>query len=73
MIIDPSFLSPDALDGLINDYCLRDWGLNDVEAPLETRKSQVQQALKQGKLVIQYSEEEESAHIMSADSLGLDN
>lgn len=71
MIIDPSYLSDDALDNLVSEYCLRDWGLNETEAPLETRKAQVQLALQQKKLVIQYSEEEESAHITSADSLGL--
>lgn len=71
MIIDPSYLSEEALDSLVKEYCLRDWGINDIEAPLESRKAQVQLALKQGKLVIQYSEEEQSAHIISADSLGM--
>jgi uncharacterized protein YheU (UPF0270 family) len=71
MIIDPSLLSAEALDNLIKEYCLRDWGLNDVEAPLESRKEQVLLALRSKKLVIQYSESEESAHIVSSDSLGL--
>lgn len=72
MIIDASHLSAEALDSLINEYCLRDWGLNDIESPLEMRQAQVKLALQQGKLVIQYSEEEESAHITSADALGLE-
>lgn len=71
MIIDPSYLSTEALESLIKEYCLRDWGLNDIEAPIEDRQKQVELALKQGKLVIQYSEEEESAHIIAADSLGM--
>lgn len=73
MIIDPSYLSAEALDSLVNEYCLRDWGLNDIEAPLEDRKAQVRLALNQGRLVIQYSEEEESAHITSAESLGMES
>jgi len=71
MIIDPSLLSADALDMLIQEYCLRDWGVNEIESPLETRAEQVLKAIKQGLLVIQYSEDDESAHIMSAETLGL--
>ena len=71
MLIDISLLSREALDGLIEEYCVRDWGLNDVESPIEARKEQVRAALKSGQLVIQYSEHEESAHIVSAESLGM--
>lgn len=71
MIIEPSMLSSEALDSLVQEYCLRDWGLNETESPLESRKAQVLQALKQGKLLIQFSEEEQSAHITSSETMGL--
>jgi uncharacterized protein YheU (UPF0270 family) len=71
MIIDQEQLSQEALDNLVSEYCLRDWGLNETESPLEARKSQVISALNQGRLVIQYSEHEESAHITSAEALNI--
>ncbi len=71
MLIDPKLLSAEALDGLVESYCLRDWGINEVESPMSMRKEQVYAALKAGSLVIQYSELEESAHIVSAETLGL--
>ena len=72
MIIQAQELSQQALDNLITDYCLRDWGLNETEAPLHTRKLQVENALKQGSLVILFSEHEQSAHITSAADLMMD-
>lgn len=69
MLIEWELLSPEALEGLVEEYCLRDWGLNDIESPLASRKDSVKKGLKSGVLLVQYSEEEESAHIISADSL----
>jgi len=71
MIISPQQLSQDALDNLIAEYCLRDWGLNETEAPLENRHQQVKAALDQGSLVILYSENEECAHITSTEELNM--
>lgn len=64
-------LSAEALDSLVQEYCLRDWGLNETESPLESRKAQVFNALKQGQLLIQFSEDEQSAHICAAETMGL--
>jgi len=72
MIIQANQISTQALDNLISEYCLRDWGLNDIESPLEARKQQVKTALDQGTLVILFSEHEECAHITSAAELNME-
>lgn len=69
MIIPYQQLSDDAINNLIDEYCMRDWGLNDVESPLEGRRSQVVTALKNGKLVVLYSEFNQSASLTQADLL----
>lgn len=69
MIVPPDALSPEALDGLIKEYCLRDWGLNETEQVLEQRKTQVEKALRDGELIVWYSEHEESAHLLSTKDL----
>ena len=71
MIIPYEALSTDALNSLISDYCLRDWGLNETANPLEERAAQVRQALKTKHLVIVYSEYEESACIKPASDLNM--
>jgi len=72
MIIPYDVLSADALENLIQDYCLRDWGLNESESPLHERHKQVLHALKTRQLVIVYSEHEESAHIKAASELNME-
>ena len=72
MIIPYDALSSDALESLIQDYCLRDWGLNESESPLNERRNQVLQALKNKQLLIVYSEHEESAHIKAASELNME-
>jgi uncharacterized protein YheU (UPF0270 family) len=71
MIIPYDALSPEALDNLIKEYCLRDWGLNETESPWNERRAQVLTALKQKQLYIIYSEHEESAHIKAASELNM--
>jgi len=66
MIIDPKQLSEEAINNLVDEYCLRDWGLNDCEEPLENRQQQVKAALKSGQLVIIYSQHLETAQIVAA-------
>ena len=66
MIIDPKQLSQEAINNLVDEYCLRDWGLNDSEAPLENRQNQVKAALDNGQLVIIYSQHLETAQIIAA-------
>jgi uncharacterized protein YheU (UPF0270 family) len=69
MIIPFQQLSDEATDNLIKEYCLRDWGLNEVEAPLEERMAQVRSALQAELLVVLYSEHFESARLVSKDEL----
>ncbi len=64
VIIPSDYLSKEALDNLIQEYCLRDWGLNESEAPLQERETHVRRALQQGDLVILYSELHESAQLI---------
>jgi len=71
VIIPYQQLSEDALDGLIKEYCLRDWGLNESESPLGERYRQVRQALVQGALVVLYSEHFETASLVPKDQLDL--
>ena len=68
MIIPHTQLSADTLDNLIREFVLRegtDYG--DIEVSLDTKVNQVREQLKQGKLVITYSEEYESVDISPAD------
>ena len=67
MIIPYEQLSEEALNNLIDEYCMRDWGLNETEEPLESRRSQVSKALKAGQLVVLYSELNQSASLAQAD------
>lgn len=71
MIIPYEALSTDALNNLISEYCLRDWGLNETASPLEEREAHVRQALKTKQLLIVYSEYEESAFIKPASDLNM--
>lgn len=72
MIIPYDALSVEALNSLISEYCLRDWGLNETESPLEEREAQVRQALIAKQLLIVFSEEEESAFIKPASDLNME-
>lgn len=69
MIIPPDYLSPEALENLIQEYCLRDWGINETEAPLQERQDQVRRALTRGELVILYSELHETAQLVDRSQL----
>ena len=69
MVIPYQQLSDEALNNLIDEYCMRDWGLNDVEEPLEDRRIQIVSALKNGLLVVLYSEFNQSASLTQAELL----
>ncbi len=69
MVIPHEQLSEDAINNLIDEYCIRDWGLNETEEPLASRRSQVMNALKNGKLVVLFSEFNQSASLTQADLL----
>ncbi len=72
MIIPYQALSSDALNSLVSEYCLRDWGLNETTNPIEEREAQVLQALKTKQLLVVYSEEEECAYIKPAADLNME-
>lgn len=72
VIIPYDALSDEALDNLISEYCLRDWGLNDTDSPLNERQAFVRQALKSQQLVVVFSEYEECAFIKAAADLNME-
>jgi len=72
VIIPYDALSAEALENLISEYCLRDWGLNETSSPLSEREAHVRQALKTKQLIVVYSEDEESAFIKSATDLNME-
>lgn len=55
MIISADQLSQDALDALVEEYCLREHGVNDTEEPLGPRKNQVRRQVEEGRLLILYT------------------
>lgn len=55
MLITADQLSPEALEALVEEYCLREHGCNDTEEPLGERKSQVRRQLDLGEIVILYT------------------
>ena len=68
MIIPWQQLSPEALEGIVAEFILRegtDYG--DVEIGLEQKKQQILEQLKAGDIVIVYSELHETINIKSAD------
>jgi hypothetical protein len=69
VIIPVEQLSDEALDGLIKEFCLRDWGLNETEQPLAEREHYVKRALEKGELVVLFSELHESAQLVSRQSI----
>ncbi|MFT7372257.1 MAG: hypothetical protein ACI9T9_000939 [Oleiphilaceae bacterium] len=66
MIIDAKQLSEEAINNLVDEYCLRDWGLNECDESLENRQQHVKKALAEGHLVIIYSQHLEMAQIIAA-------
>ena len=61
-------LSPEALDGVIEEFVSRngsDYGMTDV--PLETKMQQVKRQLKSGQSVLVYDEAMQTCNILSAE------
>ncbi|MGM0449279.1 MAG: YheU family protein [Pseudomonadota bacterium] len=52
MVIPPDQLSADALEALIEEYCIRETGGTDVEDPLANCREQVARAVARGQLVV---------------------
>lgn len=68
MVIPFSTLSPEALNGLIEEFVSREgteYGLE--EHSLETKVNQVIAALKNGRALIVYDQETETTHIIPTD------
>lgn len=55
MVIPPDQLSAEALEALIDEYCIRETGSTDTEDPLATCRAQVARALARGQLVVLYT------------------
>lgn len=55
MIIPFEALSPEARRGLVDEYCIRENGCNETEEPLEDCRHGVEEALKQGRLLVLYT------------------
>lgn len=52
MVIPPDQLSVEALEALVEEYCLRESGSMDTEDPLAACRSQVAKAVAAGQLVV---------------------
>ena len=55
MLIPRDALSDEALDGLVEEYCIREHGCNEVEDPLQAHKAAVYRRLGSGDLVIMHT------------------
>lgn len=55
MIIPTDQLSDEALEGLIDEYCTREHGLNETESPLAERKAHIRRLVERGEIVVLYT------------------
>ena len=61
-------LSPEALQGVVEEFVTRDGtDYGEVEVPLETKIAQVMAQLKSGKAVIVFDQETESCTVLRRD------
>ena len=61
-------LSPEALQGVVEEFVTRDGtDYGEVEVPLETKISQVMAQLRSGKAVIVFDQETETCTILRSD------
>jgi uncharacterized protein YheU (UPF0270 family) len=72
MFIPWQRLPEDTLANMVDSYCTQIHGLcsDDDFDSLDSRRNQVMQALRDGRLVIRWSEAHESAWIVDPDALG---
>lgn len=67
-------LSPEALQGVIEEFVTRDGtDYGEIEVPLETKISQVLSQLKSGKAVIVFDQQSETCTILRSDDPVLKN
>jgi len=63
-------LSPEALQGVVEEFVTRDGtDYGEVEVPLETKIAQVLAQIKSGKAVIVFDQETESCTVLRSDDL----
>lgn len=59
-VVDTDLLTEDQLEGLVDEYCTRYHGLNDLENPLAERE-RVMRAVRRGELVVWFDPVENTA------------
>ncbi|MDX1755571.1 MAG: hypothetical protein R3175_05875 [Marinobacter sp.] len=64
-VVDTHLIPCDQLEGLVEEYCTRYHGLNDVEAPLSER-DRVMAAVTRGDLVVWFDPVDNSVGLGSA-------
>ena len=73
LIIPFQELSPEALQGVIQEFVTRDGtDYGESEIPLETKANQILNQLHAGKAVIVFDQKTETCNIVSKDALGPD-
>ncbi|MDX1588456.1 MAG: YheU family protein [Oleiphilaceae bacterium] len=55
MLIPADSLSAEALEGLVEEYCMREHGCNEVDSPLDAHKATVHRKLRSGELLVMYT------------------
>lgn len=55
MLIPAETLSAEALEGLVEEYCMREHGCNEVDSPLDAHKAYVHGKLRSGELLVMYT------------------
>jgi uncharacterized protein len=73
LIVPFNELSPEALQGIIQEFVTRDGtDYGETEVALETKIQQILNQLHAGKVVIVFDPKSETCNIVSKDALGLD-
>ena len=73
LIIPYQELSPEALQGVIQEFVTRDGtDYGESEVPLDTKINQILNQLHAGKVVIVFDQKTETCNIVSKDALGPD-
>jgi hypothetical protein len=73
LIIPFNELSPEALQGVIQEFVTRDGtDYGEREIPLDTKVQKVMNQLHSGKVVIVFDQKTETCNIVSKDALGPD-
>lgn len=55
MLIPADSLSTEALEGLVEEYCMREHGCNEVDSPLDAHKRYVHAKVRSGELLVMFT------------------